>query len=104
MPIEKETLEQQQQEDGEELGDGGIVLFNNLQDQDDDPASDEGEGLQGPLSFVLDDCPFGPGLVTVLKSMSRGEQCEAWMDPKHGPGETAHINARAWLDECKTSK
>lgn len=92
MPIEKKTPEQQQQQqgdDGEGGEDGGIVLFNNLQNQDDDPTSEEdGGGLEGPLSFILDECPFGPGVMAVLKSMSRGEQCEAWMDPKHGPGET----------------
>lgn len=94
MPIEAKALEQQQG-DGEELDEhAGVVIFDNLQSQDDASTSDEGEGLEGPLSFVLDDCPFGPGVVAVLKSMSKGEQCEAWMDPKHGPGETAHIHTR----------
>lgn len=86
MPITQEPLKQSGDDD-EELGDE-TVLFDNLQTQDEDPASEDGEGLNGPLSFVLDDCPFGPGVMTVLKSMSRGEQCEAWLDPKHGPGET----------------
>lgn len=74
--------------DDEELGEVETVLFDNLQSQDDDPTSGEGEGLSGPLSFVLDDCPFGPGVMKVLNSMSTGEACEAWLDPKHGPGET----------------
>ena len=85
MPITQEPLEQQGH--GEESR-GEVVVFDNLQSQDeDDQANDEGDGLEAPLSFVLDDCPFGPGVMTVLKSMSRGEQCEAWLDPKHGPGE-----------------
>eukprot|EP00752_Nemacystus_decipiens_P012006 g10645.t1 len=82
MPIAQEPLKGSG--DDEELGDE-TVLFDNLQSQDEDPASEDGEGLKGPLSFVLDDCPFGPGVMTVLKSMSTGEQCEAWLDPKHGP-------------------
>jgi len=69
---------------------GEVVVFDNLQSQnedDHDQANDEEGGLEAPLSFVLDDCPFGSGVMTVLKSMSKGEQCEAWLDPKHGPGE-----------------
>lgn len=93
MPVAQELHEQNGED--EECGDE-TVLFDNLQSQDEDPASDDGEGLKGPLSFVLDDCPFGPGVMTVLKSMSRGEECEAWLDPKHGPGETMYALTHAF--------
>ena len=89
MPIAQEPLKHGGDEEEEEEGLGDeTVLFDNLQSQDEDPADEDGDGLKGPLSFVLDDCPFGPGVMNVLKSMTRGEQCEAWLDPKHGPGET----------------
>lgn len=94
MPIAQEPRDQQ--EDGEKPG-GETVVFDNLQSQEEDDhgqANDEGDGLEAPLTFVLDDCPFGPGVMTVLKSMSRGEQCEAWLDPKHGPGEK-------WIDSAE---
>ncbi|CAB1105301.1 unnamed protein product [Ectocarpus sp. CCAP 1310/34] len=69
---------------------GEIVVFDNLQSQEEAPGSngdDDGgsDGLKGPLSFVLDDCPFGPGVMAVVKSMSKGEKCDAWLNPKHGP-------------------
>ncbi len=99
MPISQEP--RAQQGDGDKPG-GETVVFDNLQSQDDndnDQANDEGEGLKAPLSFVLDDCPFGPGVMTVLKSMSRGEQCEAWLDPKHGPGEKGML--RRSLQPCR---
>lgn len=88
MPIAQEPAEQQQQGDDN----GETVVFDNLQSQEEAPGSngdDDGgsDGLKGPLSFVLDDCPFGPGVMAVVKSMSKGEQCDAWLDPKHGPGE-----------------
>ncbi|CAM9398577.1 unnamed protein product, partial [Hapterophycus canaliculatus] len=84
MPIAQGGLEG---EEGDGNADGGeYVVFDNLQSQDEAPASEEGlEGLEGPLSFVLDDCPFGPGVTKVLKSMTRGERCDAWLDPKYGP-------------------
>lgn len=101
MPVGEEPLGRNGDDD-EELQ-NEWVLFDNLQSQDEDPESDDGdEGLKGPLSFVLDSCPFGPGVMTVLKSMSKGEECEAWLDPKHGPGEffvlkqTSKSLARAW--------
>lgn len=97
MPIAQEPLKQNG--DDEEVGDE-TVLFDNLQSQDEDPASDDGEGLKGPLSFVLDGCPFGPGVMTVLKSMSKGEECEAWLDPKHGPGETTTVFALSKQKGC----
>lgn len=90
MPIAQERAEQQQQQQGDDNGE--TVVFDNLQSQEEAPGSNDdveggSEGLEGPLSFVLDDCPFGPGVMAVVKSMSKGEQCEAWMDPKHGPGK-----------------
>ncbi|CAM9390250.1 unnamed protein product [Ectocarpus sp. 4 AP-2014] len=87
MPIAQDPAEQQQQQ-GDENGE--TVVFDNLQSQEEAPGSngdDDGvsDGLKGPLSFVLDDCPFGPGVMAVVKSMSKSEQCDAWLDPKHGP-------------------
>lgn len=69
--------------------DDELVLMDNLQSQDD--PEDHHQDLQKPLTFVLDDCPFGPGFLTVVKSMREGEVCEAWLDPMHGPGETRII-------------
>lgn len=68
------------------------VVFDNLQSQDD-PVDDD-EGLKGPLDFVLDDCPFGSGVMSVVKSMCKGEKCEAWLDPKLGPGKTTPLTKR----------
>lgn len=63
------------------------LVFDNLQSQDD--AGDSTEGLKGPSEFVLDDGELGAGVIEVLKSMMKGEQCEAWLAPKYtGSGET----------------
>lgn len=102
MPTARGALEQEG-EDGDSHDDQEVV-FDNLQSQDEAPAGDEEgeEGLEGPLSFVLDDCPFGPGVTTVLKSMTKGERCDAWLDPKYGPGE--ELSARTQktrLISCK---
>lgn len=59
---------------------------NDEEEKDEEHPSNE-QGLRAPLEFVLDDCPFGSGVMAIVKSMSRGEQCEAWLDPMHGPGE-----------------
>lgn len=77
------------QKGDEEPEDDEIVLMDNLQSQDD--PVDPREDLQGPLTFVVDECPFGPGFLAVLKSMHEGEVCEAWLNPTHGPGETMII-------------
>lgn len=64
------------------------VVFDNLQSQDD-VAGDGGssDALKGPLSFTVDDCPLGHGVTEIVRSMTMGEQCEAWLDPQYGPGE-----------------
>lgn len=68
---------------------GETVVFDNLQSQDD--PVDKDEALEGPLDFVTDECPFGPGVMTVIMSMRKGEQCEALLDPSHTPGEETLI-------------
>lgn len=73
------------QKGDEKPEDDDIVLMDNLQSQDD--PVDQSEDLERPLTFVLDECPFGPGFLAVLKSMTEGEMCNAWLSPVHGPGE-----------------
>lgn len=73
------------------------VVFDNLQTQDDNIGADnsvlcggaggddDDDGLKGPSEFVLDDCVLGSGFVELIKSMTKCEQCEAWLAPKYGP-------------------
>lgn len=68
------------------------IVFNNLQSQDD--PKDKNEELERPLSFVLDDCPFGPGFIAIAKSMCKGEMCRAWLGPMQGPGESTIVSKR----------
>lgn len=62
-------------------------MFDSMQDQDDGDDDGEGADLQGSTEFVLDDCPFGAGVMILVKSMRMGEVCEAWLGPQHVPGE-----------------
>lgn len=71
----------------ERQGQGEEVIFDNLQSQDD---PEDGVGcLKGPVEFTLDDCELGRGVMQVIKSMSKGEVCEAWLDPDYAPGEAS---------------
>lgn len=62
-------------------------MFDNMQDQDDEEDGENEGGLHGPTEFVLDDCPFGSGVMGLVKSMSLGELCKASLGPQHVPGE-----------------
>lgn len=77
-----------------------VVVFDNMQGQDDGDDGGEESDLQGAKEFVLDDCPFGAGVMNVIKSMRLGEVCEAWLGPQHIPGEISdqqqRHTMRAW--------
>ena len=91
MTRTRATDDSSPQDDGEPEDDE-VLLMDNLQSQDD-PVDDR-QDLQKPLTFVLDECPFGPGFLTVVKSMREGEVCEAWLNPTHGPGETTIMHSK----------
>lgn len=64
------------------------MILDNMQSQNDNAeGNNDGRELQGPTEFVLDDCPFGPGVMNLVKSMSRGEMCKAWLGRQYVPGE-----------------
>ena len=69
--------------------------------QDDPPG--KGGALEEPLTFVLDDCPFGPGIAEVVKSMRSGELCHAMLSHEYAPGETPRraIEESKWRVEVR---